>query len=107
MHTAQRVIDTTVSAIVPNVIATEPLALSSDSLYLTRYCQPITLPLAIGNWGARHDAYRLRRCSGRYAERVLDTEVCRFLTTRSMGFYFGNVYFRQFGQPFYFRENVH
>ncbi len=52
MHIAQRVIDTTVSVTVSNVIATEPLALSSDSLYLfTRYCQPITLPLAIGNLG--------------------------------------------------------
>jgi hypothetical protein len=52
MHTAQRVFDTTISVNVSNIIAAEPLILSSDSLYLfTKYCQPVTLPLKIGNFG--------------------------------------------------------
>ncbi len=52
LHTAQRVIDTTVSIAVSNTIASEPLALSADSLWLfTKYCQPVSLPLNIGNLG--------------------------------------------------------
>ena len=52
MHTDQRVIDTTISINLSNAIAAEPLALSSDSLWLfTKYCQPVTLPLTIGNLG--------------------------------------------------------
>jgi hypothetical protein len=52
MHTAQRVIDTTISVTVSNTIASEPLMLSSDSLWLfTKYCQSVRVPFLIGNLG--------------------------------------------------------
>jgi photosystem II stability/assembly factor-like uncharacterized protein len=52
MHTAQRAFDTTVSVSISNNIPADPLVLSTDSLYLfTKYCQPMTVPIKIGNLG--------------------------------------------------------
>ncbi len=49
-HTPSRAIDTTISLAVSNAIPAEPLALSSDSLFLfTKYCQPVSIPFQIGN----------------------------------------------------------
>ncbi|HET6399881.1 MAG TPA: hypothetical protein VFH95_00625 [Candidatus Kapabacteria bacterium] len=54
MHTATRSIDTTISLSLTNQIPAEPLALSSDSLYLfTKYCQPVSMPLQISNFGCQ------------------------------------------------------
>ena len=51
-HTASKTIDTTITLALSNLIPANPLQLSTDSLWLfTKYCQPITVPLHIGNFG--------------------------------------------------------
>jgi hypothetical protein len=52
MHTPTRQIDSTITLNVSNTIPAQPLQLSTDSIFLfTKYCQPISLPLAISNFG--------------------------------------------------------
>ncbi|HEX5316530.1 MAG TPA: sialidase family protein, partial [Candidatus Kapabacteria bacterium] len=54
LHTSSRRIDTTIALNISNTIPDEPLALSSDSLYLfTKYCQPVSMPLQISNFGCQ------------------------------------------------------
>jgi hypothetical protein len=52
LHTSSRRIDTTIALSTSNSIPSDPLAISSDSLYLfTKYCQPVSMPFEISNLG--------------------------------------------------------
>ncbi len=54
LHTSSRSIDTTISLSISNRIRAESLSLSSDSLFLfTKYCQPVSRPLQISNFGCQ------------------------------------------------------
>ncbi len=52
LHTSKRVIDTVFLIRTANAIPSNPLQVTSDSLFLwTKYCQPTTIPLMIANYG--------------------------------------------------------
>ena len=52
MHTVKRQFDTTIVVNTTNAIPGNPLSLSTDSLLLrTKYCQPVSIPLTVRNFG--------------------------------------------------------